>query len=133
MLWTYDPTVDALTIEFGGRRRVARTDEVRPGMLLDCDEQGKPIAIEFLDASEQFPRLLLETLPLPRALLPLTTAASRAGLSPATLRQQIRNERLRAVKWHGSWWVDEEDLRQYLDSRAPQGRRGRKGRRVTLR
>ena len=65
---------------------------------------------------------------MPKALIPLSTAAARAGLTPATLRQQIRNKRLSAVKWHRTWWVDEASLRDYLRSRAPQGRRSRRGR-----
>ena len=131
MQWSYDPSVDALTIEFDAKRhRSSQTDEVRPGMLLDTDAKGRPLALEFLDASTQFPRALLEALPLPKALLSLNAAADRAGLSAATLRQQIRNGRLNAVKWHGSWWVDAVELRAYLKSRAPQGRPGRLGRRV---
>jgi hypothetical protein len=31
-VWVYDPSVDALTILFA-----ARTDEVRPGMLVDSE------------------------------------------------------------------------------------------------
>lgn len=128
MQWTYDPSVDALTIIFAPRRRSAKTDELRPGMLVDSDADGHPIAIEFLDASTQFPKAVLETLPLPKALVPLADAAERAGLAPATLRQQIRNQRLNATKWRHEWWVDEKDLRSYLASRAPQGRRSaRKG------
>ena len=123
MHWTYDPTVDALAIVFAERAQVARTDELRHGMLVDSDANGRPIAIEFLDASTQFPDVVLETLPLPAGLLPLNAAAERAGLAPATLRQQIRNRRLRATKWRNAWWVEEQALEAYLSSRAPQGRR----------
>jgi uncharacterized protein YuzE len=128
MHWTYDPSVDALTIVFDARRRASRTDEVRPGMLVDSDRRGNPIAIEFLDASTQFPAVVLETLPLPKALLPLSDAAKRAALAPATLRQQIRNKRLAATKWRNEWWIEEGELKAYLDSRAPQGRRSHRKR-----
>jgi len=128
MLWTYDPSVDALTILFAARARAARTDEVRPGMLVDSDAAGRPIAIEFLDASTQFPMVVLESLPLPKAMLPLSAAAERAALAPATLRQQIRNQRIVATKWRNEWWIDERELAKYLEHRAPQGRRSHRGR-----
>ena len=127
MRWTYDPTVDALAIVFADQAQVARTDELRHGMLVDSDADGRPIAIEFLDASTQFPGVALETLPLPTGLLPLAAAARRTGLAPATLRQQIRNRRLRATKWRNEWWVEEQALQEYLSSRAPQGRRSHRG------
>jgi hypothetical protein len=97
-------------------------------MLVDSDRRGNPIAIEFLDASTQFPAVVLETLPLPKALLPLSDAAKRAALAPATLRQQIRNKRLAATKWRNEWWIEEGELKAYLDSRAPQGRRSHRKR-----
>ena len=128
MHWTYDPSVDALSIVFAARKRAARTDELRPGMLVDSDEHGQLIAIEFLDASTQFKKSVLERLPLPKALLPLSDAAVRAGLDPATLRQQIRNQRLVATKWRREWWVDERELEAYLERRAPQGRRSQRKR-----
>lgn len=130
MLWTYDPSVDALTILFSARKRAARTDEVRPGMLVDSDEHGRPIAIEFLDASTQFPTVVLESLPLPKAMIPLSDAADRAALAPATLRQQIRNQRIAATKWRNEWWIDERELAEYLKHRAPQGRRSHRGRKL---
>jgi len=112
-----------LTIVFAAKKRVARTDELRPGMLVDSDARGRMIAIEFLDASTQFKKTVLERLPLPKAMLPLTDAARRAALAPATLRQQIRNKRLVATKWRHEWWIDERELESYLARRAPQGRR----------
>lgn len=131
MQWTYDPSVDALTIVFAPRRHASRTDELRPGMFMDVDDAGCPVALAFLDASTQFPREGLASLPLPKALIPLRDAAARAGLAPATLRQQIRNARLVATKWHREWWIDERELHAYLRSRAPQGRRSRRGTRLT--
>lgn len=128
MHWSYDPSVDALTIVLAAKRRAHRTDEVRPGMFVDVDSRGHPVAIEFLDASTQFSKNVLQALPLPKALIPLSDAARRAALAPATLRQQIRNQRLVATKWRHEWWIDERDLTAYLTSRAPQGRRGRRGR-----
>ena len=123
MKWTYDPSVDALTIEFLTDRKSARTEEIEPGMLFDYDKAGHPISLEILDASTHFPVKGLKALPLPEAMIPLSEASKRVGLDPATLRQQIHRKRLRATKHHREWWVDQAALEAYLSSRAPQGRR----------
>lgn len=123
MKWTYDPSVDALTIEFLTNRKSARTEEVEPGMLFDYDKAGHPISLEILDASTHFPVKGLKALPLPEAMIPLSEASRRVGLDPATLRQQIHRKRLRATKYHREWWVEPAALEAYLVSRAPQGRR----------
>jgi len=125
MKWSYDPLVDALTIEFLPGRRSARTEEIEPGMLFDYDKAGHPLSLEILDASAHFPLKVLQALPLPEAMIPLSEASKRAGLDPATLRQQIHRKRLRATKHHREWWVDPAALKAYLASRAPQGRRSR--------
>lgn len=123
MNWTYDPQVDALTILLIPGKASARTEEVRPGMLVDVDRAGHPISIDILDASEHFSKHILSNLPLPEAMLPLSVASKRAGLNSATLRQQIKRRRLRATKHHREWWVDPQALQEYLNNRAPQGRR----------
>lgn len=123
MKWTYDPSVDALTITFLPGKRSARAEELRPGMICDYDTAGHPISIELLEASSHLPRKNLESLPLPGMMLTLSEASRRAGLDPATLRQQIHRKRLRATKRRREWWVDPSALQDYLDSRAPQGRR----------
>ena len=123
MRWSYDPQVDALTITLIPRRRSVRTDEVRRGMLCDVDRAGHPISIEILDASTHFSPASLAHLLLPQVMIPLSEASRSVGLDPATLRQQIRNRRLRATKRHREWWVKPAALKEYLDSRAPQGRR----------
>jgi uncharacterized protein YuzE len=65
MEWTYDPSVDALTIIFLPGRRSARAEELRPGMICDFDAAGHPISIELLYASSHVPQKSLENLPLP--------------------------------------------------------------------
>ncbi len=126
MQWTYDAAVDALTIIFLPGRRSARTDELGTGMFCDYDRRGHPIAIEILDASTHFPARTLHALPIPEVMVPLSEASKTAGLDASTLRQQIRNRKLRATKHHREWWVKPADLQQYLDNRAPQGRRSEK-------
>lgn len=133
MQWTYDPSVDALTIMFAPGKRSSRTDEHRPGILIDYDLGGHPISVEVLDASTHFGKRDLLNLPLPQGMIPLSKAAKEAGLDPATLRQQIRRKRLKATKHHREWWIDKTALRAYLDNRAPQGRRsGKKSYYATL-
>lgn len=43
----------------------------------------------------------------------LAEAADRLGLSPSTLRHQIRNGRLRARKVSRDWYVAPDDLEKY--------------------
>lgn len=47
-------------------------------------------------------------------MLSLAEAAARLGLSPSTLRWQIRNGKLRAVKVGPLWTVSEKEVRRYL-------------------
>lgn len=126
MKWTYDPAVDALTILFLPGRRSARTVELGSGMLCDYDRKGHPVAIEILDASRHFPTKELRNLQLPEVMVPLSEASKRAGLDASTLRHQIQRKRLRATKRHREWWVKPDALKDYLDKRAPQGRRSDK-------
>lgn len=48
----YVPEEDALYVRFSDAR-VAESEEIRPGVVLDYDDRGRIVAIEFLDASEQ--------------------------------------------------------------------------------
>ena len=46
----YDPKADAMYIRLKAGT-VAETDEVRPGVVLDFDAEGKVLGIEMLDVS----------------------------------------------------------------------------------
>lgn len=48
----YDSEADALYIRFA-EAPVVESEEVRPGIVLDFDADGKVVAIEVLEASEQ--------------------------------------------------------------------------------
>jgi uncharacterized protein YuzE len=48
----YDKETDTLSIILR-QGKVAESDEVRPGLILDYDKAGRLISIELLDASEQ--------------------------------------------------------------------------------
>ena len=47
----YDPEADALYVRFADTP-VIESEEVRPGLVLDYDAQGRIVAVEILDASE---------------------------------------------------------------------------------
>jgi uncharacterized protein YuzE len=46
----YDPSVDALYIRFK-EGKIADSDEVAEGVILDTDADGGPMGLEILDAS----------------------------------------------------------------------------------
>jgi excisionase family DNA binding protein len=43
----------------------------------------------------------------------ITEAAKRLDLSPKTLRQQIKNRKLRAHKMGRAWYVTEDEVTRY--------------------
>ena len=51
----YDKETDTLSILLRAGR-VAESDEVRPGLILDYDKSGRLLSLELLDASEQVKR-----------------------------------------------------------------------------
>ena len=61
----------------------------------------------------------------PRDAMTPRQAAHACGLSPTTLRVQIRNGRLEASKLGRDWIVSQKALQIYLKGRAPQGRRAK--------
>ncbi|MDD2536340.1 MAG: DUF2283 domain-containing protein [Macromonas bipunctata] len=54
MKFEYDPQADALYIRMASGK-VAETEEVRPGLMLDYDENGKILGIEMLDLTSSPP------------------------------------------------------------------------------
>ncbi len=48
----YDKKTDSLSIILRAGK-IADTDEVKPGMILDYDRKGRLVSIELLDASEK--------------------------------------------------------------------------------
>jgi uncharacterized protein YuzE len=50
---TYDARTDTLSIILKADVRVAESDEGKPGVILDYDEQGDLVSLEILDASKR--------------------------------------------------------------------------------
>lgn len=48
----YDPTADIVSMILSSAS-VAESDEIRPGVILDFDQEGRVVAIEILDASRR--------------------------------------------------------------------------------
>ena len=49
---SYDKTVDALNVTIR-KGKVAKTLEIAPEVMLDLDDQGKPLYLEIIGASEK--------------------------------------------------------------------------------
>lgn len=50
----YDPTTDALYLRLADAK-VIESEEVRPGVVLDYDDQNRVVAIEMRNVQKQFP------------------------------------------------------------------------------
>jgi excisionase family DNA binding protein len=111
---TFDRGADAVYISCSSRR-ISHTHRVTPDVSVDVDKGGLVVGIEILNATEHL-GANVNNLPSAREELSLTEAGKRSGLSPTTLRVQIRNKRLKAVKRGRDWIVTAADLENYLEA-----------------
>ncbi len=51
---TYDEDSDAFYVRFSNSK-ITESEEVRPGVILDFDAEGRIVSIELLDARTQLP------------------------------------------------------------------------------
>ena len=123
MRFTYDVTVDSLAIELVPGARSRRTECIAPGINIDFDTRSRLISVEVSNASGFYPASDLAALASPMELLTLAEAADECGVSAATLRKQIHNEKLTAIKRGRDWMVARHTLWDYLETRDPRGRR----------
>jgi len=50
---SYDSRTDTVSVILKVDARVAESDEVRPGVILDYDQEGQVVSVEILEASRR--------------------------------------------------------------------------------
>lgn len=50
---SYDSRTDTVTVILKVDARVVESDEVRPGVILDYDQEGQVVSVEVLEASHR--------------------------------------------------------------------------------
>jgi uncharacterized protein YuzE len=50
---SYDTKTDTVTVIFRENSKIAESDEDKPGVILDYDQEGNLVSLEILDASKR--------------------------------------------------------------------------------
>lgn len=50
---SYDPKTDTVTVIFREESKITESDEEKPGVILDFDQEGNLVSLEILDASKR--------------------------------------------------------------------------------
>ena len=50
---SYDPKTDTVTVIFREESKITESDEGKPGVILDYDQDGNLVSLEILDASKR--------------------------------------------------------------------------------
>ena len=58
---TYDPYADAMYLYTNGKRKAARTEDVRDDLLVDFDDRNNLMGIEILSVSRKLPPKALKS------------------------------------------------------------------------
>lgn len=118
----YDSEVDILVMDLGDLMTSVGAEEIAPGVWLDLDANGTPLAIEVLGASKRYPMAVLEQHPPDyESPLDLGKAAVVAGVTPQALQKAIVRGRLQGQKIGKTWFTSISALTDYLNSRAHEG------------
>lgn len=124
---TYSAAADALSVDLL-EGLTARMVKLAPNVNADFDAEGRLTSIEILGASAWYPKEALDQLASPVVWLTLKEAAVEAAkqgepISPDTLRSQIAKGKLTGEKRGADWVIATHELWNYLERRAPSGRR----------
>jgi uncharacterized protein YuzE len=139
---TYSRDADTFRIALDLRPGPLTTEENIPGILVDRNRAGQVVSFTVLSASVMLPKGVFDEVPEPEdKWLSLVEAAAYAAeegeqLTPATLRVQIHQGRIPAGvlrKVGKMTQISRTGLVNYLESRAPSGRRSKPARQVAAR
>ncbi|HEY4100075.1 MAG TPA: DUF2283 domain-containing protein [Gemmatimonadales bacterium] len=129
---TYSRDADTFRIALDLRPGPLTTEENIPGILVDRNRAGQVVSFTVLSASVTLPKGVLDEVPEPEdkwlSLVEAAAYASAEGeeLAAATLRVQIHQGRIPAGvlrKVGRATQISRTGLVNYLESRAPSGRR----------
>jgi uncharacterized protein YuzE len=121
MHFTYDQEVDILMVYLSDTK-IARTERLGDGPILDFAEDGSLVSIEIMGASRHYSVEEMNKYP-PNYDEPisLVDAARVVGCTPKALQLAIQRGRLEGKKIGRNWTTTDRALTEYLNSRVHEG------------